>query len=711
MFKILSQNYPRLFLLLLAIFCAPLLYAYDFVVDNIQYNINSSSNRTVEVAGAYWRMTNVNIPAIVNYNGTTYSVTAISNYAFSSYSSLSSIDIPNSVTIIGENAFSWCSSLTSVVIPNSVTIIGKNAFNGCGSLTSVVISNSVVTIGPMAFYYCKSLSSVAIPASVTTIGKDAFSNCSSLVCIDVDNDNQNFSSIDGVLFNKNKTTLFVYPCGRPDKDYNIPNTVITLDEHAFLCCNSLTSVTIPASVTTIRANFYWCSSLVNIDVDNDNQHFSAGSGALFNKNKTTLLMCLYGCAVDEYIVPNTVVTIGEGAFYGCDLMTSVTIPNSVTTIGPKAFYGCSSLASVIIPNSVTTIGELAFFNCSLTSVEIPNSVITIGGSAFRWCNLLTSVVIPNSVTTIGGAVFYECSSLTSVVIPNSVTTIVGGMFYGCRSLTSVSIPNSVTTIGSMAFYECNSLPSIDIPNSVTTIDDYAFVGCNSLISVSIPASVSTIGTGAFVNCRSLTSIKVDNDNQHFLSVDDVLFNKNKTILLAYPTGRIDTEYIIPNTVSTIGDGVFVCCLSLTSVTIPNSVTAIGESAFGNCDSLTSVYCYWNTPISCLPDFSRDVYENAILYVPVGTSDAYRQIEPWMYFEQIEEMSTSIDRVEVDKYTPVNLIVENGILYINGVEYHDKIQLYDMSGRLIYDGIGTKLHNLSGGLYIVKVDSTIAKVIL
>ena len=229
--------------------------------------------------------------------------------------------------------------------------IGDNAFRGCSFLTSVTIPNSVTSIGDYSFYGCRGLTSVAIPNSVTSIGEGVFWGCIGLEIINVDTGNQNYSSADGVLFNKDKTTLYCYPAGKKTIDYQIPNSVTSIRMAAFSWCSALTSVTIPNSVTSI----------------------------------------------------------GDNAFEYCRSLTSVTIPNSVTAIGSSAFEGCRSLTSVTIPNSVTSIGYQAFGYCSsLTSVTIPNSVTSIGNEAFGYCSSLTSVTIPNSVTSIGEWAFHGC---------------------------------------------------------------------------------------------------------------------------------------------------------------------------------------------------------------------------------------------------------------------------------------------------------------
>ena len=386
-------------------------------------------------------------------------VKVIGDSAFQSCYSLASINIPNSVTTIGNSAFYECNSLTSINIPNSVTTIGNSAFCECDSLTSINIPNSVTTIGNSAFCECDSLTSINIPNSVTTIGNSAFCDCDYLTSI------------------------------------NIPNSVTTIGDSAFCECNSLTSITIPCSVVTIIGNPFdhWYGNLYN-----ESKAFIYEDHVLFNKNKTTLIA--YRAEETNYTIPNSVTTIGEGAFSGCESLTSINIPNSVTTIGNYAFCGCTSLTSINIPNSVTTIGNSAFWNCnSLTSINIPNNVTTIGEKAFCGCNSLTSINIPNNVTTIGEKAFCGCNSLTSINIPNNVTTIGEEAFCGCTSLTSINIPNSVTTIGNSAFWNCNSLTSINIPNGVTTIGNSAFSNCRNLPSQVSSDIIQRFGKNVFLS--------------------------------------------------------------------------------------------------------------------------------------------------------------------------------------------------------------------
>ena len=299
-------------------------------------------------------------------------VVSIGGKAFYNCKSLTSVTIGNSVTSIGESAFMGCKSLTSVTIPNSVTSIGGWAFYWCHSLTSVTIPNSVTSIGKYAFYGCSSLASITIPNSVTSIGDEAFYDCSSLTAINVDSNNPNYCSVDGVLFNKDQTTLIQYPKGNTRSEYTIPNSVTSIGNAAFRGCSSLTSVTIPNSVTSIGSEvFYGCSSLTSINVDSNNPNYSSVDGVLFNEDQTTLV-AYPGGKQGAYTIPNSVTSIGDYAFFNCYKLTSVTIGNSVTSIGDEAFRICFSLTSVTFEGlTPPIIGKSVFNNTNNCPIYIP----------------------------------------------------------------------------------------------------------------------------------------------------------------------------------------------------------------------------------------------------------------------------------------------------------------------------------------------------
>ena len=247
-------------------------------------------------------------------------------------------------------------------------------------------------------------------------------------------------------------------------------------------------------------------------------------------------------------IPSSVTSIGEGAFWDCRGLTLINIPPSATSIGLGAFQGCIGLTNVTISSSVTSIGDFAFWGCSgLTTVTIPSSVISIGEGAFHDCSGLTTVAIPSSVTSIGDKTFWGCSGLTTVTIPNSVTSIGGGAFFDCIGLTTVTIPLSVTSIGYGAFFECSGLTTVAIPNSVTSIGDWAFSDCVGLTTVTIPSSVTSIGDYAFKGCSVLTSITTSRITPLDLSSSTNIFYKvnTTTCTLNVPLGSKSAYQVAP----------------------------------------------------------------------------------------------------------------------------------------------------------------------
>ncbi|MBN2703660.1 MAG: leucine-rich repeat domain-containing protein [Pontiellaceae bacterium] len=581
--------------------------------------------------------------------------------------------------------------LTYEIENGEVTITDCDSdVSGALEIPASIENLPVTTIGSQAFYSCSELTSITIPDSVTSIEQQAFANCYRLSALQVDSDNSLYSSESGVLFNKNKTTLITFPSGF-DGEYVIPDNITSIGTNAFFACHRLTNVTISSSVTTIGAEafancskltsitipdsvtnigarafkscsrltsvmigksvtsigdsaFAWCSELTAINVDSSNSFFSSESGALVDKIQAKLIS-FSPVFVGEYVIPESVISIGISAFSSCRELTSITIPdsvitigdsafssctgltnitmgNSVISIGEKAFSWCSGLTSITIPDSVTTIGDSAFSTCGeLTSITFGNNVTSIGNSAFSACRELTSITIPDSVTSIGDSAFDSCLGLTSITIPNSVTSIGDSAFMGCDWLEAIHvdannmlyssengvlfnkdqaqlitfpagiegeyvIPNSVTAIGNSAFTGCDRLTSITIPDSVTTIGDSAISWCDRLTSITIPDSVTNIGNSALSHCRRLTAIHVDDNNSFYSSESGVLFDKSQAKLITFPTGFAG-EYVIPDSVTTIEEKAFYSS-RLKSITIPDSVTSIGDSTFNNCESLTNV---------------------------------------------------------------------------------------------------------------------------
>ena len=542
--------------------------------------------------------------------------------------------------------------IKSVVIKDGVTSIGNDAFRDCSGITVFTIPNTVTTIGDYAFWGCSGITSITIPDSVTSIGSSPFNYCSNLQSITVDDRNTAYCSVDGVLFNKAKTTLISYPGKNSSVNYVIPNTVTTINIHAFSGSN-IKSVTIPSSVSEMKNNvFSDCASLESVVFEESSQRYSIPDTAF------------RGCtSLKNITIPGNITGIFNYAFEGCSSLESVTISEGVNDIGEGAFSGCSSLKTVSIPKSVNNMSENYVFsgctslesidvaegsyyfssidgvlfnsakskliiypaNKSGTSYAIPNSVTTIASNAFGGNNNLASITIPNGVETIGAWAFASSKSLTSVSIPESVTAIDVCAFSSCEKLTEISVdannskylsengvlfdkdkkvlytypagksgnsytvPNTVKQIFAYAFGDCVNLENITLNEGLVTIFPAAFIQCTSLKSIKIPSTVTALGAQAFAGCTSLTEIPVDDNNSKYTSVDGVLFDKNKTTLIVYPCGKSDTSYSVPNGVNSVYNQAFMMCPNPESIAFPPSVTSFGYGLIFGCEKLASVF--------------------------------------------------------------------------------------------------------------------------
>ena len=571
---------------------SPQLAGAAFSVDGISYDINDDGT-TVSVSGNTSYSGEAIIPQSIVYQGNTYTVTSIGEFAFKDCRGLTSVTIPESVTSIGDYAFEGCRGLTSVTIGESVTSIGTWAFSDCTGLTSVTWNaracesidyspfSDCTNISTFTFgdsveqipnYLCsglRRLTSITIPESVTEIGNSAFWNCTGLT------------------------------------EITIPEGVTSIGYSVFKGCTGLTSITIPSSVTSIGISaFSGCTGLTSVEWNARNYSYES----------------------DVYSPP----------FSDCTNITTFTFGDNIEQIPNYLCAGLSGLTSITIPESVTTIGNSAFFRCTgLTSITIPESVTSIGTSAFSGCTGLTSVTIPESVTSIGGSAFSGCTGLTSVTIPEGVTSIENAAFSGCTGLTSVKIPEGVTSISNAAFYGCTGLTSVKIPEGVTSIGENAFVGCTGLTSVTWNARNYEVNNPD----EALFQDAADNIETFVFgeSVEQIPAN------LCLNMSKL-TSVTIPEGVTSIGDYAFSSCSGLTEVTIPASVTSIGDYAFTYCTRLGSVTSQATTPPEIWPNTFDDFYMP--LYVPAGTKAKYQAAKYWRNFVNMQETGVNRYTVEV-----------------------------------------------------------------
>ena len=450
-----------------------------------------------------------------------------------------------------------------------------------------------------------------------------FLSCPNLIGILVDEENDTYRDIDGVVYNEEGDTLVAYPIGRKTA-YDLPqgvSNIEALDQPAYQ----------------------------NVVLNASNEEYTTVDGVTYTADMTTVVSCDPSKA-GAYVMPDTVTTIQPNAFLQCVSLTSVSISPKVTEIAYAAFADCTALQSVDIPDSVVTIGECSFGGCTaLEQVEIPGSVETLDYQAF-FRSGLTSVVIPDSVKTIGGSCF-DSTPLRSAVIGNGMEEIGWGAFRYCGELTTVDLGTSVQYIGNSAFSDCTKLQAIVIPDSVTYMGYSAFFGCTSLASVHLGTGLTRIEEWTFSGCEALAGIEIPDTitligygafADSGLTGIEIPGSVTKIEGSAFANCPLET-LTIENGVQTIGYGAF-SYTALSSLTLPDSVTLIEDNAFLGCENLASVD---------LPDTDVSLGAHAL----DGTSWFNSQPEGVVYTDRV------LYRQKGDILTDTTVTVNDGTLAI------------------------------------------------
>ena len=295
-------------------------------------------------------------------------------------------------------------------------------------------------------------------------------------------------------------------------------------------------------------------------------------------------------------VDEGITVIAAGAFKDRRVLKQITLPQTLEEIELESFRGCSNLETMDIPESTERIGESAFRDCvKLKKLVVRNDCIKIGERAFENCATLSDITLPERLKEIYGGVFNSCKSLKHITLPTELTVLGESAFSDCVGLEEIQIPERVAKIDDLVFNGCTNLVSIELHEGLKKIGKAAFKNCRSLAKINLPASLLSISEAPFRGCESLRSIKVESKNKYFKSEpnkregsDHVLFNKNKSKLIAYPASSREVQYDIPDSVTIVSEWAFSECKKLNRITIPDSVQEIGEGAFCNCVLLDEI---------------------------------------------------------------------------------------------------------------------------
>ncbi len=521
-----------------------------------------------------------------------------------------------------------------------VSYICPDAFKDCTTVKSVrVLGNACIREN--AFSNCPSITTINIASGITKIHPDAFQNCPSLKSINVNEDNEIYSSLDGVLYNKSQSDLLRYPEGKSGS-FTMPDTVSGLYNNAFDNCNNITSINLSKNLGTGSEDEGWstdydptdynessiysdrlviylpvsslksCKNLTSASVENSSNYKS--KDGVISTTDGIILFCPVAKS-GAYTLPTYATAIDSDAFSGCTKLTSITVPSTLKTIDSYAFSGCTGLTSVSLPSTLTSIYKYAFSGCtSLKTISLPDSVNTISEGAFSGCTGLTEITIPKGLTCLGNSSYNTHPTYYDEDDPDSEYEIeepeiepefddpdynphTTGIFYGCTNLKTVKLPDNLEQITNYCFSDCTSLTSITLPNKMNYIGSYVFYNCDALKKIVIPKNVTSIGYGIFaesglVNASisgSITAIPSSAfDNCVYLesvsmpntveSIDSDAFNKCTAM----------KSITLSSALKTIDSNAFFGCKALRNITIPKKVKNINPYAFSDCSGLTNV---------------------------------------------------------------------------------------------------------------------------
>lgn len=474
---------------------------------------------------------------------------------------IQTISIGNGITEVSSNAFYGCINALSAELPESVVKIGASAFRNSYALTKIALPGKLTSIGSYAFYGCTDMVSFTIPSSVTTIGTCAFTNCSKLTQI------------------------------------TVPGSVKEIQSSTFYNCRNVTKVVLGEGITSIGTDaFANCGALANL--------------SLPQKSLTTLGDgCFSNTALTSFSVPASVTTIRSNPCVGGALQTvSVASGNPNYAVDNNMLlemkdskpykvvcYPCYGGAGAVVPRHVEIIGINAFMGAKVKTVDLPGSLLKIENNAFYYDNELKEITVPGNVTEIGYRAFFNCTALRDVTLGDGLLTIMPEVFYNCSAIAMLTLPDKIVSIGNSAFGRCLALKEMDFPNSIESIGSSVLEGCTSLQKVTFGTKIKTFSGNVFNACPKLAEITISPSNPYMIVEDNVVYNIDKTKLIYYAAALPDEKFMIPQSVTAVGECAFTYCSKLEELRIPETVLSLGTCAIYHNIGLGKLLFYGDAP--------------------------------------------------------------------------------------------------------------------
>ena len=631
-------------------------------------------------------------------------VTEMKDYIFNGCSNLTTVSLPNTITSMGGSNFGKCTSLTTVNIPTSLNAIPSSTFYKCSSLVDIDIPETITDIGSSAFSNCTGLTSIFIPATVTQIGSHAFEACSNLAKV-ITPDLAVWCTIDYSGGNADSNPLasarHLYVGSKASNtevtDLVIPDGVAEIKRLTFYNCEGLTSITIPATITTIGNwgynPFHGCTNVTAI-------YACANPAALtwegnsdadaLMPEKETQVHVVNPAAWEEAFPEVNATFIEDKSTFTYTATEQVTQFSTFTNF--TGAYGVGNHEY----NAETQIG----------TVDFVGQVTAIKYHAFTYNAALTSIVIPATVTGMEYSVFSHCANLTTVSLPNTITTMGNSNFEGCSKLTTVNIPTGLSEIPSFTFANCASLTAITIPENISIINPRAFAS-TALTTITIPAGVTKIRNQAFQSCTSLTKVVTPSltawCNIGFVQEDQSYPTSNPLYYAhhLFVGDKEVAELVIPDAVTEIKPRAFINATALTKVTIPATVTTVRSNAFMGCTGVTDVWCDAE-PFNTWETNNQGFKEGKQTYMHVAQPAAWIAKYPDAGVTYIGEVTL----YEEDDNTAF-LIENDGLLFnvtlnrtVKAGSYNTFAVPFDVDGSQMKGVLGTdaKVKSLESSLY-------------